>query len=59
MVLLGHEVKIEIQLEQDMAAATTGYSKCKYFGGNAQSITESWNGTSWTEVADLNTARRY
>jgi hypothetical protein len=23
-----------------------------------QDVTESWNGTSWTEVNDLNTARR-
>jgi hypothetical protein len=23
-----------------------------------QAVTEEWNGTSWTEVADLNTARQ-
>ena len=31
-----------------------------YFGGESPSttaVTESWNGTSWTEVGDLNTAR--
>jgi hypothetical protein len=31
------------------------------FGGYTESqrqLTESWNGTSWTEVNDLNTARR-
>ena len=32
------------------------------FGGNTSpppvtAITESWNGTNWTEIADLNTAR--
>ena len=26
-------------------------------GDVKQAVTESWNGTSWTEVADLNTAR--
>jgi len=28
-------------------------------GGNANARTESWNGSSWTEVADQNTARSY
>ena len=31
------------------------------FGGGpgTKAVTESWNGTNWTEVNDLNTARRY
>ena len=28
-------------------------------GGNANARTESWNGSSWTELADQNTARSY
>ena len=27
-------------------------------GNPVQDINESWNGTSWTELADINTARR-
>ena len=27
--------------------------------GGAQAITEDWNGASWSEVGDLNTARYY
>jgi hypothetical protein len=27
--------------------------------GGAQAINEDWNGASWSEVADLNTARYY
>ena len=34
-----------------------------YMGGNnpppSTNITETWNGTSWTEVAELGTASRY
>jgi hypothetical protein len=29
------------------------------FGGLPSALTESWNGTSWTEVNDLNTARGF
>ena len=30
------------------------------FGGDGGlALTESWNGTNWTEVADLNTARQF
>ena len=36
-------------------------SSTLYFGGNIgpsrTATTESWNGSSWTEVNDLNTAR--
>ena len=28
------------------------------YGGSPNAQTESWNGTSWTEVNDLSTARR-
>jgi hypothetical protein len=44
-----------------MGAAGADNTSSIVFGGNLAAtyytLTETWNGTSWTEVADLNTAR--
>ena len=46
-----------------MVGAGVGtYTAALAFGGTTgdlTAVTETWNGTNWTEVADLNTARRY
>jgi len=40
------------------ASIAFGGSPADPAGGGALSINESWNGSAWTEVADLNTARK-
>ena len=40
------------------ASIAFGGSPADPAGGGALSITESWNGSAWTEVNDLNTARK-
>ena len=47
------------RLYQGRAGTSTAALVFGGFGSNSrESVTESWNGTNWTEVADLNTAIR-
>jgi hypothetical protein len=44
---------------RNASAASGTYTAALVFGGQPapKAITEDWNGASWTEVADLSTAR--
>ena len=44
---------------QRLSGAGTTTAALAFGGGNPNDValTESWNGTNWTEIADLNTGR--
>ena len=46
-------------LVEDVVSGSAGISTCSFsfWRKSSTAVTELWNGTNWTEVNDLNTAR--